>query len=132
MNRSDSLVVHRSPFSFGQTLARLPGAIHDRGLCLFAQIDHAANAERARLQMPPTTVLVFGDPATGAPLMLAAPDLTLELPSRVLVRQEQDGSVSVLHHDAVRLGERFGLEAEELAGLAALSGFVDAALAGAA
>ncbi len=131
MNRPAPLVVHRSPFSFGQTLARLLEAIHDRGLCLFAQIDHAANAEGARLQMPPTTVLVFGDPATGTPLMLAAPDLAIELPSRILVREEQDGSVSVLHQDAGQLGERFGLQPEELAGLAALSGFVDAALAGA-
>ncbi len=55
--------------------------------------------------MPPTTVLVFGHPA---------------------------GSVSVLHQDAGQLGERFGLQPEELAGLAALSGFVDAALARAA
>ncbi len=97
--------------------ARSPArASHDRGLCLFAQIDHAANAERARLQMPPTTLLVFGHPATGTPLMLAAPDLAIELPSRILVREEQDGSVSVLHHDAGQLGQRFGRGTSWLAG----------------
>jgi uncharacterized protein (DUF302 family) len=36
--------------------------------------------------MPPTTVLIYGNPKGGTPLMLAAPDFALELPLRVLVR----------------------------------------------
>ena len=125
-----SLASHRSPFSHEQTVARLRQAIDQRGLRLFAQIDHAAAARGAGLEMPPTVVLVFGDPATGTPLMLANPDFALELPSRLLVRQERDGSVFVLHHDAVSLGERYGLRPELLGGLALLSSFVDAVLAG--
>lgn len=123
-----AVVVHPSPHCFEETLARLLGAIDDKRLSLFAQFDHAANARGAGLEMPPTTVIVFGDPATGTPLMLSSPDLALELPSRLLVRQNGDGSVSVLHHDAVALGERYGLRSEAVAGLASLAGFVDAAL----
>lgn len=124
-----SVVAHPSPLPVEETLTRLLGAIDDKGLSLFAQFDHAANARGAGLDMPPTTVIVFGDPSTGTPLMLSSPDLALELPSRLLVRQNDDGSVSVLHHDAVALGERYGLRPEAVAGLASLAGFVDAALA---
>ena len=104
-------------------------AIDARRLQLFAQIDHAAAARRVGLDMPPTVVLVFGDPATGTPLMLANRDFALELPSRLLVRQEPDGTLSVVHYDAVQSGERYGLSREVLGGLASLVGFVDAALA---
>lgn len=129
MTPTRSLVTHRSPFSYHETIAQLLHAIDERGLELFAQIDHAANARGAGLDMLPTAVLVFGDPATGTPLMLASPDFALELPSRLLVREEPDGSVSVLHHDALGLGGRYGLGVQELGGLAAITGLVDAALA---
>ncbi|MCJ9710090.1 DUF302 domain-containing protein, partial [Bordetella hinzii] len=55
------------------------------------------------LTMPPTKVLVFGNPKAGTPLMLAAPDVALDLPLRVLVR-EQDGRVEVLMHPTANLG----------------------------
>jgi uncharacterized protein (DUF302 family) len=122
-------VVHPSPLSFDDTLARLLDAIGERGLTLFARVDHAANARTVGLQMPPTVLILFGNPSAGTPLMQASPDFALELPSRLLVREADDGTVSVLHHDADALGSPYGLRPEQLGGLRALAGFVDAALA---
>lgn len=123
-----ALVVHRSPFSYDETVARLHHAMQERGLRLFAEIDHAANARAVGLDMPATLVLVFGDPARGTPLMVAHPDFALELPSRLLVREGLDGSVSVLHHEARSLGEQYGVGPGMLEGLASLAGFIDVAL----
>ena len=123
------LVVHRSPFPHRETVTRLRRAVEEGGMRLFAQFDHTENARSVGLDMPPTVVLVFGDPTKGTPVMLARPDFALELPSRVLVREETDGSVSVLHHDAHLLGARYDLGPQVLAGLASLTRFIDTALA---
>jgi uncharacterized protein (DUF302 family) len=128
MSQGSTLVVHRSPFSYDETLTRLRHAMQERGLQLFAQVDHAANARGVGLDMPATMVLVFGDPTQGTPLMVAHPDFALELPSRLVVREDPDGSVSVLHHEARLLGERYGLAPEVLEGLASLVRFIDVAL----
>ncbi|XEH50615.1 DUF302 domain-containing protein [Edwardsiella tarda] len=61
-----------SPYDFAQTRQRLLTALQARQLTLFAELDHAAAAQQNGLTMPPTTVLVFGNPK-GAPLMLAHP-----------------------------------------------------------
>jgi uncharacterized protein (DUF302 family) len=59
--------------------------------------------------MPPTTVLIYGNPKGGTPLMLAAPDFALELPLRVLVREDQDQKVYVTYNPSTALEGRGGL-----------------------
>lgn len=91
-----------SAYSFDETIERLRSAFASKGLRIFAEIDHADAAKTAGLDMPPTKVLVYGNPAAGTPLMQEAPDLALELPLRVLVRQEAPpkGPVFVVFHRA--------------------------------
>ena len=83
---------------FDATLDRLVEAISRSGMTLFARIDHAAGALAMGMPMPPTTVLIYGSPAGGTPLMLAAPLAALELPLRVLLRENEQGQVSMLFH----------------------------------
>lgn len=123
--RVPGLVVRASPFSQSQTLERLIAAIATHGATLFAVIDHAANAVTIGLELPPTTVLIFGNPAVGTPLMLAAPSLALDLPSRVLVRRQATGTVEMIYLDPAALAERHGLAADEVTGLAGLVRIVD-------
>ncbi len=82
---AEGILTRSSPYSVAETLTRLEAAITERGLTVFARFDHAAAARSAGLQMPETTVLVFGNPRAGTPVMLAAPLIALELPLRVLV-----------------------------------------------
>ena len=83
---------------FDATLDRLVEAIARSGMTLFARIDHATGALAMGMPMPPTTVLIYGSPAGGTPLMLAAPLAALELPLRVLLRENEQGQVSMLFH----------------------------------
>lgn len=66
-------VVKVSRFSYGDTIARLLTAITDAGNTVFATIDQAAAATSAGLAMRPTTLIVFGNPKGGTPLMEAFP-----------------------------------------------------------
>jgi uncharacterized protein (DUF302 family) len=75
-------IEHVSALAFEATVERLVKAIEDAGLILFSRIDHQAGARQAGLEMPPTTVLIYGHPKGGTPIMLAAPLVALDLPLR--------------------------------------------------
>jgi uncharacterized protein (DUF302 family) len=129
MTLSDDIRFVRSNASFETTLQRLRAALAERGITLFAEIDHARNARDEGLEMPPTVVLIFGNAKAGTPLMLKAPDIALELPLRVLVREQPDGVTVLAYHDPARLAEAFHVEAVAAAGILGLSSLVAAVAA---
>jgi uncharacterized protein (DUF302 family) len=120
--RADIRILH-SEASFEQVVDRLHELIRERGLTLFAEIDHARNARDAGLEMPATTVLIFGNAKAGTALMLASPDIALELPLRILVREEVDGRTGIVYIDPERLAAVFGVDAmaSSIAGLSAVA-----------
>lgn len=82
-----------STYSFDDTLRRLYEALDRRDLTVFAVVDHAAGAAAAGLEMPPSTVVIFGAATIGTPLMIAEPQMSLELPLRAAVYEDADGTV---------------------------------------
>jgi uncharacterized protein (DUF302 family) len=44
-----------------------------QGVTLFALVDHSGEAGKMGLKMPPTRLLIFGNPKAGMLLMLASP-----------------------------------------------------------
>ena len=128
---ADRDVIERSsPLPVGETVRRLVDAVAATGASVFAIIDHAAGARSVGLEMPETQVVIVGNPASGTQAMLAAPDLALELPTRLLVRQaspDTPGS-TVVFSDPTALARRYGLNSEQVAGLAAITELVDRAL----
>jgi uncharacterized protein (DUF302 family) len=95
-----------------------------------AEIDHCAAAGAVGLEMPPTIVLIYGNPKGGTPLMLAAPDFALELPLRVLVRQGEDGKTYVVFNPAESLEQKHGLPAGMATRLAPGENVIRAAIVG--
>ncbi len=104
-----------SAHSFEATLERLAAAIAAAGLILFNRIDHQAGAREAGLEMPPTTVLTYGHPKGGTPIMLAAPLAALDLPLRVLIRTRDDGETVIAFHPIEAVLRRAGVP-DSLAG----------------
>jgi uncharacterized protein (DUF302 family) len=98
-----------SPYSFADTLTRLQSTLESQSFRIFVAIDHRAAARSVGLDLPPTTVVIYGNPKGGTPLMLAAPDFALELPLRVLVREDQQGRVYVTYNPSTALEGRHGL-----------------------
>ncbi len=70
---------------FAETLSRLLDEIAGRGLSVFAQIDHAAAAREVGMDLAPETVVVFGNPRAGTPLMKSDPRIGIELPLRIVL-----------------------------------------------
>lgn len=94
-----------SRYSFDDTVRRLSEAIVKAGNTIFATIDQHAAAQTVGLDLRPTTLIVFGNPKGGTPLMEAFPEFAVELPLKIVVWQA-DGSVNVGH---VSMRERASL-----------------------
>jgi len=115
----DTVHVERaSAFPFDGTVQRLSVAIIEADMTIFAVIDHARNAREAGLTMPPSTVLLYGKAAGGTPIMLAAPLSALDLPLRVLVREDDEGQALVSFHPIAAALDALGAPATLAARLA--------------
>jgi uncharacterized protein (DUF302 family) len=95
-----------------ETTRRLVAAIEASGVYkVFYQLDHAANAEKeAGAKLPPSQLVLFGNPRGGAPLIQEAPTLAMDLPNRALVWQDKDGKVWVSFNDIASTFARHGLK----------------------
>ena len=98
----------KSKYSFNETVTRLENAITSKNMTVFSKIDHAAAAQQAGLSMQPATLLVFGNPKAGTPLMKKDPSFALQLPLKVLVT-EVDGRVLVMFNTTEALIENSGI-----------------------
>ena len=85
------LVKTISDFDVQETADRLENLIEEKGLTLFARVDHQQNAAGVGLQLPPTTVLIFGNPNLGTPLMQAQRTIGIDLPQKMLIWEDEEG-----------------------------------------
>ena len=121
------IVDRRSKHSVDVTVDRLTGILQSRGLMLFALVDHSGEAEKLGMKMPPTRLVIFGSPKGGTPLMLAAPSVAIDLPLKILVRQDDDGQTLVSYNTPEYLRERHGFGAELVRNIAAVEALAEAA-----
>ena len=109
MAKDNGTVSVRSPYSADDTVQRLQSAFRDKGMQVFALIDHSGEAEKVGLKMRPTKVVIFGSPKGGTPLMVAAPSLAIDLPLKALVAEDAEEKVWVTYNTAEYLQERHGV-----------------------
>ena len=123
MAKDNGLIRVASRYSIEETVRRLQAAFAEKGLQVFALIDHSGEAEKVGLKMPPTKLLILGSPKGGTPLMVATPSLAIDLPLKALVAEDAQNKVTVSYNDPEYLRERHGFPAEltkNLAGAGAL------------
>ena len=118
MATDNGLVTLKSRYAVDESIRRLSSAFREKGLQIFALIDHSGEAEKVGLQMRPTKVLIFGSPKAGTPLMVAAPSLAIDLPLKVLVAEGADGAVTVSYNSPEYLQSRHGVPADLIGNLA--------------
>jgi len=123
------VVTTRSTVDVGQTVAAIRAELQRRGVGVIAVVDHASAARRAGLDLPDTQVLIFGDPHAGTPLMQIRPEVAVDLPLRVMVRDDGQPGSLVTWLDPTYLAERYELPSDQLAPLKAPASIVTAALA---
>lgn len=118
MPTANGLVQVSSRYGMDETMRRLEAALAEKGMQVFAVIDHSGEAEKVGMKMRPTKVFLFGSPKGGTPLMVAAPSLAIDLPLKALVAEGADGKVSLTYNDPEYLEKRHGVPAELIKNLA--------------
>ena len=126
---SNGMVHIASAHSAAETVARIQGVLKEKGLTLFALIDHSGEAAKVGLQMRFAQVIVFGSPKAGTPLMIAAPTLALDLPLKALVWEDADGKVWVSYNDPAYLRDRHGVPQELITNIAGAAKLLENAAA---
>jgi uncharacterized protein (DUF302 family) len=122
------IVTKLSPVPVAGTVAKLTGMLNARGVKLFAVIDQSAEARQAGLSLRETTLVIFGSPAAGTPVMAASPLAALDLPLKVLV-WDDDGQTRVSYYSPAALAGRHHLGADLAGNLASIDVLTDAVVA---
>jgi uncharacterized protein (DUF302 family) len=123
---SDGVITKPSSKSVAQTIDGLRRVIADRGFTVFNVIDHSGVAGRAGVQMPDSKLVMFGKPAVGAGVMVAAPLAALDIPLKVLVWEDRNGAVSVSYNSPGFVAGRHHLEGALRAPFDAVESIVEA------
>lgn len=129
---SGDLIVKESSSDLATTVQRLQSEIKKRGATIVATVDHAAAAKASGLELRPTTVVIFGNPALGTPLMEGRQTAGLDLPLRVLIWRDANDKVQIGYWPPSRITDAHGIEdrrdvTDKMA--AALNAITDAAAA---
>lgn len=122
----DAMVTTKiSPLPFADTVARFTNILAAKGVKVFAVIDQRAEARSAGQDLRDTTLVIFGNPAAGTPVMAAVPLAALDLPLKVLIWAD-DAQVKVSYIPPGEVGRRYDVADDLTAGLSAIDALTDA------
>ncbi len=113
------IVTSQSRYSVDETVAKLESLLKEKAVKLFTIVDHSGEAASAGLHMPPTKLLIFGNPKGGTPIMLAAPSAALDLPLKILIAEDAEGKVWLSWNDPAYLQQRHNFPKDLVANIAA-------------
>ena len=98
-----------SPHSAAKTVERFEAILKEKGIHLFARIDHADGAAKVKLALRPTTLLIFGNPQVGTPLMQSQQTIGIDLPLRVLIWEDEKSKTWLAYNDPAYLAKRHAI-----------------------
>jgi uncharacterized protein (DUF302 family) len=127
VSAADGLIVLKSPHSAQSTMNRLEAIVKERGLTVFARVDHAGGAAKVGKSIRPTELLIFGNPQGGTPFIECAQTVGIDLPLKALVWEDASAQVWLGYNDTAYLARRHEVPAcaaaanlaKAIAGLAA-------------
>ena len=90
MNNGIRSVTARRPVD--ELVQRLTTLLAEKNIKLFAVVDHSGEAATVGLRCHTPKLLIFGNPKAGTPVMLSAASTALDLPLKILLSQEPDGT----------------------------------------
>lgn len=106
---AEGVVKQRSDYGFDETVVRLKADIAAKGIRFFDEIDHAKLGAGANLPIGRSTLLLFGNPPLGVQFLQSNPLAGLDWPVRMLVTQDDDGTVWVSWTDFRFVANRYQL-----------------------
>jgi len=114
----NGIINKASNHSVEQTVDRQKNLLQAKGVTLFALVDHSGEAEKVGMKLPPTKLLIFGHPKAGTPLILVAPSSAIDLPLKILIREDDQGKEWLSYNTPQYLQARHDLPEELLQNIA--------------
>lgn len=111
--KGDGLLRTRSAYPVAETAERIEASVDEKGIMFFAAIDQSKLGQDAGIELPPSTLLLFGNPPLGVLFLTANPESGMDWPVRMLVHQDADGSVWVVYQDWAWVAERYRITDRE-------------------
>lgn len=106
---ADGLIALKSAHPPKATIERLEAQVKQRGLTVFARVDHAAGAAKIGKSLRPTELLIFGNPQGGTPFMECGQSVGIDLPLKALAWQDAQGQSWLGYNDPAWLAARHGV-----------------------
>jgi len=120
----NGIVSKASNHSVDKIVEKLKAVLAAKGITLFALVDQSGEAAKVGLPMPPTKLLIFGNPKGGTPLMLASPSTAIDLPLKILVSEDANGKACVSYNSSAYLKQRHNLPQELMQNIAGVETLV--------
>lgn len=120
MNSENGIISTSTIHTVDETVAKIKEILGTKGIKLFAVVDHSGEAESIGLKMPPTKLLIFGNPKGGTPLMLASPTVAIDLPLKLLVWEDVQGRRWISYNTPQYLQQRHALPDDLLKNIAVI------------
>lgn len=108
-NADNGLITAKSPYTVDETLDRFEAAVTNRGMTIFARIDHAEGAAKVGKKLQPTVVLIFGNPTIGTLLMQSTQTAAIDLPLKLLAWEDDGGQVWIAYNNPDYLVKRHAI-----------------------
>lgn len=81
-----------------------------KGATVFAVVEHAKGAEKVGMDLKPATLVIFGNPKLGTPLMQESASIGIDLPMKALFLEGDDGKTQLLYTDIVQMAGRHNID----------------------
>ena len=105
----NGLIEVKSSYSVKETADRLETALNQKGMTIFARINHSAGAQKAGIDLAATELIIFGNPKVGSPLMQCNRTVGIDLPQKALIWQDENGHVWFSYNNPRYLAKRHDL-----------------------
>ncbi|MDZ7659009.1 DUF302 domain-containing protein [Fodinibius sp.] len=109
-NGQDGMEVIQSQHSVEETTDRLKNILKENGITIFQKVNHKEGAAAVNMDLSPTTVLIFGNPKLGTPLMQCAQTTAIDLPQKALVWEDSEGITHIGYNSPEYLKKRHNIE----------------------
>ncbi len=110
-NAQDAITAISANGNVEETVKKLTTILDSKGLKVFSVIDHKKGAESASMELLPTTLVIFGNPAAGTKLMNCDQTIGIDLPMKMLVCEGKDGKTWIKYWKPSLLANKYNLDA---------------------
>jgi uncharacterized protein (DUF302 family) len=99
----------KSGYSVKETIDRFVGFLKNHGATIYARIDQQGELHHVGIDIKPLEFLLFGNPASGGPVMVENPVVALDLPLKIIAWEDAQGEVWIAYNQALYLEDRHSI-----------------------